>query len=150
MVKMIGVISMKVKQKRMNQEQKQSRIVFLDIDGVLNSFGDMHTGLWIQAMDHTNWKPECIQQLNRLCRETKSKIVISSSWRTIIPDIKTWNEEFLACGVEHIEVIGKTDRSHNGFRGREINDYLKLNPCLHYVILDDESDFYPDQPRVHI
>jgi hypothetical protein len=46
--------------------------------------------------------------------------------------------------------VGVTGCSHNGFRGREIWAYVFENEIEDYVILDDDRDFYPNQPFVHV
>ena len=129
------------------------KIIFLDIDGVLNNTSDSHsdtpfTDVW--SRDHTNWWPHSVNVLGDIVAATGAKIVISSSWRKLEPDIEWWNEQFRLAKIE-VECIGITPSSRNGFRGREIKQYLSEHPKISsYVILDDESDFYPDQPRVHI
>jgi len=127
-------------------------ILYLDIDGILNSVQDMHNKSWIQAVDYTNWKPECVQLIDRLCLLTDCKIVISSSWRIVIyKTIEEWNEAFRQAGAIHIKVIGITPRSSNGFRGREINMWMAENNFIGpYVILDDDTDFFPNQFRVWV
>ena len=51
------------------------KIIFLDIDGVLNSetYDKNRTA---GAID-----PECAKRLNRIIKETNADIVISSSWK---------------------------------------------------------------------
>ena len=120
------------------------KVIFLDIDGVLNNKDSDFTSL-----DHTNWIREAVQDLDNLCNEFGTKAVISSSWRMIFPDIAWWNAEFAASGAKYIEVIGITESAFNGFRGREVREYLTKNPEIEsYLILDDDCDFYDDQPRV--
>ena len=59
-----------------------------------------------------------------------------------------WNSEFYQAGARHISVIDSTGVSRNGFRGREVRDWLLNNYVNKYVCIDDDSDFYPYQPRV--
>lgn len=57
------------------------RVVFLDIDGVLNHNGT-HSGLVTDKEPlPLPIAPECMGRLNRLIAETGAKVVISSSWR---------------------------------------------------------------------
>lgn len=130
------------------------RVIFLDIDGVLNNLKDAHEESPLTdrfALDFSNWNPHALRRLNDLCKATGAKVVISSSWRKLQSDPAWWNEQFvLNARCPDIEVIGITGDSHNGFRGREVNDWLAKHPEVErYVIIDDESDFYPDQPRIH-
>ena len=126
-------------------------IIFLDIDGILNSRQDIIDGTWVQVHDHKNWKTERVILLDTLCRLTNSLVVISSSWRSINSDPEWWNQQFVFAGASYIEVIGVTPRARNGFRGREINMWLQSAPFeVNYVILDDDSDMYPDQAFVNV
>ena len=62
-----------------------SKIVFLDIDGVLN------TGWWYTQMDRNTPKdkygyafdPKSVANLKRILDETGAEIVISSSWKSL-------------------------------------------------------------------
>jgi hypothetical protein len=61
------------------------RIIFLDIDGVLNHPGTYCEGApWRREAGEllpVPVAPECMARLNRLVAETGARIVISSSWR---------------------------------------------------------------------
>lgn len=58
------------------------RVIFLDIDGVLNHCGTRSTVLVTEAEPlPLPIAPECLTRLNKLVAETGAKIVISSSWR---------------------------------------------------------------------
>ena len=136
------------------------KIVFLDIDGVLNHAATRH------AVSPTDTEPlpipiapECMARLNRLIAETGAKIVISSSWRTFAG----WQDLGPAL-VRHglvAEVIGETpDLPNNATwlanweaskgaafafdhleRGWEIAEWLAAHPeVTAFVILDDCSD----------
>jgi hypothetical protein len=126
------------------------KVIFLDIDGVLNNVTDTEAGNGDPfALDHKNWNFFSKLALTEIVKKTGAKVVISSSWRKMAPDVSWWNEQFALGGIE-AECIDITGSSRNGFRGREVRDWLKTNPVESYVILDDESDFYRDQPRVWV
>ena len=56
---------------------------------------------------------------------------------------------FEAYGWYHPPIIDITRRSKSGeIRGDEVNDYLNRHVIDKYVIIDDDSDFYPDQKLV--
>ena len=62
------------------------RVIFLDIDGVLNHCGTRSTRLVSDAEPlPLPIAPECLTRLNRLVVETGAKIVISSTWRLYAP-----------------------------------------------------------------
>jgi hypothetical protein len=126
------------------------RVIFLDIDGVLNNAGDMNAGAWVGAIDHTNWTKPALAALAEIVARTGAKIVISSTWRKIESEPAWWNKEFAACGLP-LDCIGITGSAHNGFRGREVRAWLADHTDVEtYVVLDDESDFYLDQPRIYV
>jgi hypothetical protein len=54
------------------------KILFLDIDGVLNGHD------WNDESQSCNIRRECVAHLNRVIRETGCKIVLSSAWRYIV------------------------------------------------------------------
>ena len=139
------------------------RVVFLDIDGVLNSeafnrkLGDQHRQLdpahecmcyrHDQMIDR-----DAVARLNRLVAKTGSKIVISSSWRKLL-DPPELHRVLVARGLI-AEIIGETPDGHNDsdmlatfghidriFRGHEIDLWLRQHPEVdRFVILDDGSD----------
>jgi hypothetical protein len=139
------------------------RVVFLDIDGVLNNPGTYCSGAPWRREEGERLRvpiePECMDRLNRLVAENDAKVVISSSWRLFAK----WEE--LGPALERYglvgEVIGETPdlvndaewlrawREREGApfhyermqRGWEIREYLIRNPEVDsFVILDDCSD----------
>ena len=125
------------------------KIIFLDIDGVLNNYSSMAEGTWVQALDHTNWDRKSLDALQSIVDATQAWVVISSSWRKIKPSVVWWNEQFKAAGL-NLNCIDITGGSSNGFRGREVAEWCDSVEPLDFVILDDDSDFYPEQPRVWV
>jgi hypothetical protein len=143
------------------------RIVFLDIDGVLNSVD------WFKRRDPAVRKERdgsdesyamcqiddlAIGQLNRLVAETGAKMVISSTWR------KYWSQEAIL-GMLRLrgftgEVIGMTldlwSRKMEEVavwrevgRGLEIQAWMEDHPGTEsFVILDDDSDMGLLRPRL--
>ena len=127
-------------------------IVFLDIDGVLNSErwyaqaasrkeernsqSSSHRSLLERSID-----PACIQRLNRLLQRTGAVVIVSSSWRKKhqLSEIVSIIEARGFCG----EVIGVTP-SDDGMqsRGEEITSWLKKNVPrgVAYVAVDDEVE----------
>lgn len=136
------------------------RVIFLDIDGVLNHCNTRHNVAPTAAEPlPIPIAPECMVRLNRLVAETAAKIVISSSWRTFAP----WRDLGPAL-VRHglcADVIGATpDLPNDGTwlanweirkgapfaferleRGWEIAEWLAAHPeVTQFAILDDCSD----------
>lgn len=136
------------------------KIVFLDIDGVLNHeiwFKDWkeYKKLCGGEVDHEKrrwFDPRCIALINRLTDETSAKIVLSSTWRqgVHINDLKKLLKGIGITG----ELIGKTPKFYapDGVggslpRGYEIKVWLeKTKKTIEsYVILDDDSDMLLEQ-----
>lgn len=113
------------------------KIIFLDIDGVLNSetYDKNRTA---GAID-----PECAKRLNRIIKETNAGIVISSSWK-LSPSLVY--AEFKDAGIKG-NIIGMTPNfifdswRKDKSRGAEIELWLSENPCDNYIILDDGELF---------
>lgn len=123
-------------------------IIFLDFDGVLCTIrqavavGD-RGGLG--CLD-----PVALDFLNRICRENKVYVIISSTWR-IGEKCSFFHNLFKATG--HFDLVGSlywddyaTPRM-TGVRGLEIEDWLKRNDSVvkDYLIIDDDSDMLPYQ-----
>ncbi len=135
-----------------------NNIIFLDIDGVLNS------DKYFDSIDNK----ECMNLVDRLMldidmskvkilleviNKTNAKVVITSSWRRmkLYPYIK---ERLISMGLP---VVGET-LFIEGRRGEEIKSYLLENRVSNYCIIDDEvfkdykeledylvvTDFYED------
>lgn len=127
-------------------------IVFLDIDGVLNS------DLWIKTSSfkkgsapYNQFDPRNIKLLNRLLKETQAKIVLTSTWR-LHHTLEEMNAIFSTLQLEST-IIGMTPdlkkASPAMLRGNEILQWCMDNePILgctykqyrQYIILDDHTD----------
>ena len=129
-----------------------NKIIFLDIDGVLNwhdTFIDNYqerlmlnkyldesiesrTKIWMCDIEY-----EKVMLLKYICDVTGAKIVVSSSWRLSKPYIFI-EEKLIQMGLP---IIGTTDFIYNN-RGDEIRDYLNNHKVDRFIILDDEV--FPD------
>jgi hypothetical protein len=105
-------------------------IIFLDFDGVF-ILDDIPTR-------------SCIKELNRIVRETNSKIVVTSDWRNH-ETISELSKLFTEWGIV-AEIIGITDNLWpvggniayiERYRIDEINKYLSTHDIKNYVIIDD-------------
>jgi hypothetical protein len=137
---------------RVQVSQMQRPIVFLDIDGVLNSEqwysqaasrkGEPSTQTPTQrSLLERSIDPACVQRLNRLLQRTGAVVVVSSSWRKKhrVSEIISIMKARGFCG----EVIGVTP-SDDGMqsRGEEITSWLKKNVPrgVAYVAVDDDVE----------
>lgn len=142
------------------------RVIFLDIDGVLNGWNDTYDlisdilssnrftrKLW-ENYDIFGVSFYRVFLLWILVRLTNSKVVLSSSWRFgwYIP-YKNCNKRMKSLKRKlsffHIQVIGCTNNK-DGMRGLEIKDWLDNTnyDVKSFVILDDEDfdikEFFPN------
>jgi len=123
------------------------KIIFLDIDGVLNVYSQGHDQYG--AIFHTHF----MENLKTIVDETDAKIVISSSWRVNgIDEMRSmWRDRGLAGEVVDITpdlyfVYSGPTGDDNYCRGDEIKLWLENNPEITvYVILDDDNDMLEDQ-----
>ncbi|HYG66320.1 MAG TPA: HAD domain-containing protein [Anaeromyxobacteraceae bacterium] len=136
------------------------KVVFLDIDGVLNSerfFAEAQPARW--GIGHID--PGAVGRVQELARRTGAKIVISSAWRHAYP-VADLRVILRVAGLE-APIVGATpDLDDGGAEGRvraaEITAWLEGNalraehgraePVEAYVVLDDLEDFGPLEPRV--
>lgn len=120
-----------------------ARIIFLDIDGVLNSTRTCiatggYPGEELEAKDLTRFDWIAIGLLRRLCESSGIQIVLSSSWRIIV-DIKKLGD---ALGLP---IIDKTPVLASS-RGNEIARWLNEHPEVEqWAIIDDDSDMLDSQ-----
>ena len=121
------------------------KVIFLDIDGVLNDDGERrNAGVIID--------PEMVRNLSHIVRETNAEIILSSSWRGAwyshvkfgpVPGERNLPLLLSALEKEGLTLSGITPISReSGARARpcEIRKWLlKYHSIGSYVILDDES-----------
>ena len=80
--------------------------IFLDIDGVLVTLGAWYPPLRpFRDIYGFLFQPTCVENLNRIIKETGAKIVISSTWRS--SGLKVLKQMFADRGVKG-EIIGTT------------------------------------------
>lgn len=119
-----------------------TKVLFLDIDGVLNSrrsllaFDAYPQVLSKDALTKFDWV--AIGLIRKLCEETDCSIVLSSDWRLTQKVIDVANAfDLPICGATGI--IGDS-------RGAEIAQWLAEHPDVtHYAIVDDQGGMLPEQ-----
>lgn len=125
------------------------KIIFLDINGVLNS-REFH--LRRRRSDEgmaAYLDPVAIERLNRLLDATDAEIVLTSTWRRgrMLQDMR---EAFRVRGVRKTIMTATPDlfgtyNQDDGRRGAEIQTYLDTYGAAvsTFVILDDNDDLGP-------
>tara|TARA_B100000508_G_C11463052_1_gene280182 strand:- start:2069 stop:2548 length:480 start_codon:yes stop_codon:yes gene_type:complete len=126
-------------------ESEIRKIIFLDIDGVLNSTAFFEEQGVIKAPTREDYNkqmidPIAVSILKRIIDETGAEVVLSSAWR-----ISEENRRYIDENVVALE--GYTQSCSSRIRGAEINMWLEKNvPSkvrrfkLKYAIVDDDSD----------
>jgi len=115
-------------------------VLFLDIDGVLNS---RRSSLHLQTARDTfltlkstnpfdDMDPVAINMIRYLCERTGAQIVLSSAWR------ENWKKEDLSKRLG-LDLFDYTD-TKPGTRGEQIQRWLNSHPeVTEYAIVDDNS-----------
>jgi len=131
--------------------QEMLVIVFLDIDGVLNSNDFVESSRFDKHGEYPDQHLDtlAIERVNKLCKSTGAKIVISSTWRSNPEVFDVLKRNGLTA-----EIIGVTPHSDkklpNGLwtreiRGKEIQQWIDKNRPDRYCIIDDDTDMLPEQ-----
>ena len=155
------------------------KVLFLDIDGVLNSENWFAYRIYCVKnnlvnilmnfvdTDDRNIKHKltmlddrAIANLNRIIEETGCKVVLSSSWRSPSESENIFTQDLLKLKGFKYEFYDITPRlwfsDFSTRRGEEIKVWLDKESEKHeiesFVILDDDSDMLPEQMNnfVHV
>lgn len=118
------------------------KLLFLDIDGVLNSTQSAHYYMRLKQQAYEEFCPIAVSNLNYIIDKIPDlKIVISSSWR-IGKDFEHLKTVLHSLGVNVKPIIDMTPIVFSGDRGHEISMWLEVNvrQGCKMVILDDDND----------
>ena len=135
-------------------------IVFLDVDGVLNSYDQFEESKRLRGM-----APKHVAELARVLRETGAKVVVSSVWRFEVGfDGRTklgtrFGDELAEKGEDgklvRQRIIGRTKDlwasapDSKNIRGFEIQTWREEHGHTGpFVIVDDDSDMGPLRHRL--
>jgi hypothetical protein len=119
---------------------KRTKVLFLDIDGVLN---DNKTPIRFDVKNiPLHMDPVLVYRLNLIVDRVDCSLVLSSSWRID----KNWRQIMRANGIFG-EFLDRTpDNRLLTSRGREIKQWLDEHPeVTRYAILDDNADMLDSQ-----
>jgi hypothetical protein len=132
-------------------------IIFLDIDGVLNSaewsesrpmralIPPRHAQ---EALDEERIDPDCVERLRGVVQRTGARLVVTSTWRHRM-GVSEFVRLFALYGWSEAPVIGVTPRITGLIRGDEVEAWLSNNDYTRpYVCVDDDADFRVGQPLV--
>ncbi len=150
------------------------KIIFLDIDGVLNCETAFKEGFckyveWTNKVKkgyHMSFYPPAKNLLNQLIEETDAKIVISSMWRKsglefmqnvweqegmlgeivgITPSLYLKDNSSVPRGCEIKKWLEDKGFRHINWSKEEQQKYVKESGIESYVIIDDDSDMLLQQ-----
>lgn len=125
------------------------KVLFLDIDGVLNSetyFQTLTNPAVLPADSHID--PQAVASLQQIIDGSQAKVVISSSWRKFfsLDELR----RILAGKGLLADIIGATPSTHSHrARGLEIRAWLRENktmPIDGILVLDDDTDMASVEP----
>lgn len=125
------------------------KVLFLDIDGVLNSFktAKEHKGFPLNFTDlhlkRFDW--DAVKRVKDICRRTGTQIVLSSSWRRYF----TFEEVGQHLDLDIIDATVTLSSFIEGrriVRGDEIQEWLDRHPeVTQWAIVDDDCDMLDSQ-----
>lgn len=131
------------------------KVIFLDIDGVLNYRGCKYTAYGYYFVDDAK-----VLLLKEIVEKTDAKIVLSSTWRMerfeYCKDKKTKGYKLYQRLVKKLKEYGLQIYSHtpilpSGYRGAEIAQWLQDwqgELVESFVIIDDCDDMKPYMDRL--
>jgi len=126
-------------------------VIFLDIDGVLNTLEqNRHPG------GREVFSPEAVAALRSILERTGAQIVIASSWREGVADRIPDTFECNGLGVYLEKILGYTpvlpEASPETRRADEIDAWLHGNPAYRnrFLVVDDDPCVGTAFPRHHI
>jgi hypothetical protein len=115
--------------------ERSMKIIFLDIDGVLNCKSTPNPRNFPYIVDR-----KLLRRLKRVVGRTHAKVVLSSTWRydpAGIFSARHW-------GIPFMDVIPDMPEKP---RRDEIRSWLKAHPKVkRFVVIDDEDDELDDLP----
>lgn len=117
------------------------KVIFLDIDGVLNNAHLLSTSC--ESWDCIG--PHQVGRLNEILQATGARIVLSSAWRYKLDTIEKIERRLQMAGMLPGRVEGRTVFSTKGStRGVEIDQWLQEHQDVtSYVVLEDDWDTDP-------
>lgn len=123
-----------------------SKVLFLDIDGVCNSaeyaerrFKKTGKG-GLLGIDKT-----LAERVRRIVKETGCDVVLSSTWR-LYPNARDQVRRDVVGFIDVTRNLQAGAQNGRTERGYEVQEWLDRHPEVEqYAILDDDSDFLPDQ-----
>lgn len=128
------------------------KIIFLDIDGVLNNFVDSWPNQFGEGAQSTYVvDPRCILAFYHLLAEVpEAKVVMSSTWASY-PRQMAYLHLVMPGLKERLHPDWITPRKLSSTRGQEIGMWLGDHPeVTHWVVLEDGRDAWLDLHKLNV
>ena len=120
------------------------KIIFLDIDGVLNS-DNYYRNVDRNVKDWARFDPKAVKFIKKLVDDFAAKIVISSTWRFGAVQLLK-NELEKSELIKYLHKDWKTPQLYPPSKGKETKSWLDQHPeVTEYVILDDDESILEEQ-----
>lgn len=150
---------------------EKDRIIFLDIDGVLNGesklslflykiFYFFHKELWLkEKLNIFSVQEKKMKILSEIVKRTDAKIVLCAAMRFTWFNVpyemqrKKCKRLSLFLYKYNLDIIDVTHNMHDGYtREDEINSWLLTHKDMvsSYIIIDDENELYPHLGEKHL
>jgi hypothetical protein len=127
---------------------EKMKILFLDIDGVLNSVRSavaLH-GYPYTEVCHEKFDEVALGLIRQLCEKTGTRICLSSTWR-YTADLDTLAKDLDLPILWSTPILARTNKEL--CRGDEIKEFVTIFDHLDrldkYAIVDDDSDMLEEQ-----
>lgn len=139
------------------------KILFLDIDGVLNNHKTIQMPMVLSddGRHHCQFDPDCVHLLNYICAETGCFLVLSSTWRNGTEENFENTKKYIASQGVETPIIARTPQAFQimtetgeftgrwSKRGNEIDTYLSTrNDVDRFAIIDDDDDMEPHMDKL--
>lgn len=132
------------KTNKLREPIQKQKILFLDVDGVLNS-EVYHKSASHSENDWSRFDPISVELIKKLIEEFSLQLVISSTWRYGAVD-RLMHELKKNKLIEYLYHEWFTPVIHPAHRGTEIKLWLDLHPeVTDYIIIDDDDNMLEEQ-----
>lgn len=126
------------------------KIIFLDIDGVLNSFNtfrEIHFEWELTGVRRVAIDLDKVLLLKEIVDNTKALIVLSSSWRLfgkmkhgrLITNNQNLHDLIEILNNNGLFIYDITPRSRSGNREEEIRKWMENKNIDNFIVIDDDS-----------
>jgi hypothetical protein len=129
---------------KLKESIQNQKILFLDIDGVLNSEVYYKTTSHLEN-NSSRFDPLSVEFIKKLVEEFSLRIVISSTWRYGAAD-RLMHELKNSKLIKYLYHEWFTPVIHPAHRGTEIKLWIDLHPeVTDYIIIDDDENMLEEQ-----